>query len=325
MNKTNRALIIILVLQLVLSAVVLWPRSAASGPAEALFPDLETGNVVAVSIAGPGGESLDLARESGSWVLPQAGNYPVQGDDVDALLTKIAALQADRLVTQTAASHKRMKVAEDDFERRITLRLADGTEHILFLGTSPSFGAVHVRAEGEDEVYLTSKLTTQDAGVEATNWIDPVYLSIPQEEITAITVENGNGTLAFVKEGETWTLAGLAEGESLNETQVSTLVNRASSVSMVRPLGQEALAEYGMDAPTATVTIETSGEGGEKTYTLRVGAHSADEASYAVISSESPYYVLAREFSVNTFIEATHEGFLAPTPTPEAESTPSSP
>jgi hypothetical protein len=284
-----------------------------------------------MTIAGPGEANLEMARQSGSWVLPQAGNYPVQSEDVDGLLKKIVALQADRLVTQTEASHKRMKVAEDDFERRITLRLADGTEHHLFLGTSPSFGAVHVRAGGEDEVYLTSELTAQDAGAETTAWVDPVYLSIPQAEIAAITVENENGTFAFVKEGETWALAGLAEGESLDETQVTTLVSRASSVSMVRPLGQEALAEYGMETPAAIVTIETAGEGGEKTYTLRVGAHYADEAGYAVISSESPYYVLAREFAVSPFVEATHEGFLAPTPTPEAEpgavpeSTPSSP
>jgi hypothetical protein len=331
MNKTNRVLIIILVVQLALSAVVFWPRSAASGPGEALFPDLEVGEVIAVSIAGPGGESLEMARQSGSWVLPQAGDYPVQGGDLDALLEKIAALQADRLVTQTEASHKRMKVAEDDFERRITLRLADGVEQRLFLGTSPSFGAVHVRADGEDEVYLTSELTAQDAGMEATAWVDPIYLSIPREEIATITVENQNGTFAFVKEGETWVLAGLAEEESLDQTQVTTLISRASSVSMVRPLGREALAEYGMDAPTAIVTIETAGEGGEKTYTLRVGAHYADEAGYAVLSSESPYYILAREFAVNPFVEATHEGFLAPTPTPEAEpgaapeSTPSSP
>ncbi|MGD8627086.1 MAG: DUF4340 domain-containing protein, partial [Anaerolineae bacterium] len=258
-------------------------------------------------------------------------DYPVQGENVDALPEKIAALQADRLVTQTAASHKRMKVAEDDFERRITFRLADGVEHRLFLGTSPSFGAVHVRADEENEVYLTSELTAQDAGAEATAWVDPIYLSIPQAEITAITVENENGTFAFVKEGETWTLAGLAEGESLDQTQATTLVSRASSVSMVRPLGQEALTEYGMETPTATVTIETAGEGGEKTYTLRVGAHYADEAGYVVLSSESPYYVLAREFAVSPFVEATHEGFLAPTPTPEVEpgvtpeSTPASP
>jgi hypothetical protein len=332
MNRTNRVLIVILVVQLAVSALVLWPRSAASGPGEALFPNLETGDVVALSIAGPGGEELELARQSGSWVLPQAGDYPVQGGDVDALLTRIAALQADRLVTQTEGSHKRMKVAGDDFERRITFRLADGVEHRLFLGTSPSFGAVHVRADEQDEVYLTSQLTAQDAGVEATAWVDPVYLSIPREEITAITLENENGTFVFLKEDETWALAGLAEGETLDQTQVTTLVNRASSVSMIRPLGREALADYGLDEPAAIVTVETAGgEGGDRTYTLRVGAYDADEAGYAVISSESPYYVLAREFSVNTFVEATHEGFLTPTPTPELaptvvpEGTPSGP
>ncbi len=328
MTKLNRILVVILVLQLGLAAVVLWPRRATTEGGQSLFPDLETNRVVHVTITGSDGSQIEMAKEGADWALAEADDYPVQSSEVSALLVKIAGLRTGQPVTETSGSHERLGVAEDAFERMVELELDDGTRYTLYVGTSPSYGATHIRADGQDQVYLTSDLLTSDVGVLPTDWADRTYFSVPQDEVMRLALENGNGEFTFIRMvsgGElapavdVWSMADLAENETLNITAVETLLSRAASVVMQRPLGVEEKPEYGMDNPTAVVTLRTqSEEEGAKNYTLRVGAKDPDDGSYVVISSESPYYVRVSEFTVQRFVEAIRDDFLELPPTPEA-------
>ncbi len=323
MNRLNQILIGLLALQVVVAAVVLWPRPSTTGEGESLFPDVEADRIVALSITAGDGQSLQLARQDGQWVLPKAGDYPVQEDKVPPVLEKISSLQAERLVTETSGSHKRLQVAEDSYERLIEFELDDGTRHQLYLGTSPSFGVAHVRAAGQDEVYLTSELSAQDIGAAAADWVERTYLEIPRDEIVAVSLENNQGRLEFRKDGETWTMAGLEEGETLDEAGINTLVSRVATVTLLEPLGKEEQTSYGLQQPSAVVTVETQSEtGGNRTYTLRVGAQDPADNSYVLISSESPYYVRVTEFAVRDLVEQDRDDFLVPPPTPTSEVTP---
>jgi hypothetical protein len=143
---------------------------------------------------------------------------------------------------------------------------------------------------------------------------------VPQDEVVSLVLENEHGRFEFVNDSATgWKLIDIAPGEVLNESSIQTLVNRATSVSLLRPLGTEALDAYGMDEPSATVTLVTEGEEGEtKTYTLNVGAKDPEDNSFVITSSESPYYVRVSEWTVNDFVDKVREDLLVqPTPSPE--------
>jgi hypothetical protein len=325
MSRTNQILAALLALQIVLVAVVFWPKPAASiAGGESLFAGLESDQIVQLTVQDAGGEQIQLARGGEIWVLPEADDYPCRGNKVPEVLEKIVALKADRLVTQTPASHKRLKVADDAFERRIEFELADGTRHKLYLGTSPTYRVIHVRADDQDEVYLASGLSVSDVGTQASTWIDTLYFSIERDQIVALTVENENGRFEFEQDDAgTWTMKDLPADETLNENSVQGLVGRAASVQMLRPLGKTEQDDYGLTEPSAVVTVQIrDGEGNVETYTLRVGAQSDEDNSYVVSSSESPYYVRVSSYTVKDFVEKTQEDFfeLPPTPTPEPTS-----
>ena len=187
----------------------------------------------------------------------------------------------------------------------------------IYFGSSPQFGAMHFRLEGQSETYTTGELTRFDADASASAWIDTSYQSVAQEDVTRMTLENAGGTLVFEKpEGGNWTLADLAEDETLDEAQVTTVLRRASAVTMMAPLGREEQPSYGIDAPSAVVKLETP----EETVTLRVGARDVDTSSYVVKSSQSPYYVHVAEFNVSALVENGRNDFLQEPPTPEGES-----
>jgi len=320
MSRTNRILAAVLAVQIVLAAVAFWPKPTSVAGGESLLAGLEAEQIARLTISDGTGKQVKLAKEMGSWVLPEADNYPCLENKVPEFLDKIVALKTNRLVTQTPASHKRLKVADDAFERKVELELADGTTHRLYLGSSPSYGAIHVRADGQDEVYLAS-LSASDAGIFASNWIDTLYFSVVQDQIMALTLENGNGRFEFEKDDAgTWTMKDLAADETLNENNVTSLVTRVSSLRMLRPLGKTEQDDYGLKEPSAVVTVETGDdEGNTKTYTIRVGAKDDEDNSYVVISSESPYYVRVSEYTVKDFVEKMRDDFLElpPTPTPE--------
>jgi len=322
MSRANQILAGVLALQIALVAVVFWPRSAASVTSgEPLFPGVEADQIVRLTITAANGDQIELAKDMGNWVLPEADNYPAEADKVSELLEKIIGLKTDRLVTQTRASHKRLKVAKDDFERRIVFELADGTTHTLYLGTSPRYGTCHIRADKRDEVYLARKLSLPDAGTGASLWIDTLYFSVPKDQVVAMTVENQNGRLEFEKDDAgKWTMKELSPDEKFKENNVISMVNRISSLRMLRPLGKTEQDDYGLREPNAVITVKTRDkEGNVKTYSLRVGAKDEEDNSYVVKSSESPYYVRVADYLLKVFVERGRKDFieLPPTPTPE--------
>jgi hypothetical protein len=324
MNRTNRILAAVLALQIVLTAVIFWPRPAASVAGENIFPGLEADQIVRLTLGDGTGTQLQLTQTPSGWVLPEADDYPALDDNISELLTKIAELKADRLVAQTAASHKQLKVAAGDFERRIAFELADGAKHVLYVGTAPSYRVSHVRADDRSQVYLVSDLSALTAAANAANWVDTLYFSAPQDQIAALTLENANGKFEFEKdEAGAWTMEGLAAEETLNEDNVKSLASQAASVRLTRPLGKTEKADYGLQSPGAVLTVLTRDETGNvKTYSLRVGAQDEADKSYAVKSSESPYYVAVADYTATAFTDKTRDDFIIPPPTPEPTSEP---
>ncbi len=322
MTRLNRILSVVLVGQIIIAVLVFLPRTLRSETEgdRPLFEGVEASRIVALTITDGEGASIRMAKQGGAWVLPEADDYPLLADKVTPVLDKLAGLKADRVVTETASSHKRLRVAEDDFERLVSYEMEDGAVHEFYLGSSPSYGATHIRAKGDDRVVLTGALTAYDLTVDTTAWADRAYLTIPKEEVVALTVQNVHGVLEFKRDGETWGLVDLAEGEEFDEVKFQTLLSRAVSVSMMAPLGKTEKADYGLADPGAVVTLAAEGEDGDaRTYTLSVGAQLSEGQGYVAKSSESAYYVRVADYAAEEFLEASREGFLVQsTPTPEA-------
>ncbi len=318
-RKHHQILAAILVAQLALSVVVFWPQPSVAGQREPVFPDLDAEDVTRLTIEDSTGSVIKLARVTGEWVLPEADQYPAQADAVNGLLEKLTALTTGRLVARSNTSHRRLQVASDDFARRIGFVTSDGAEETVYVGSSPQYGSVHFRREGQSETYLTSELTTRDANPSFSAWIDTSYHSITQADVTGITLQNAEGTFVFEREDEeTWTMeepAALDQEETLNQAQVRTVLREAAAVKMKRPLGKEEQTAYGLDDPSAIVTLQTP----DRTVTLHVGAEDPEDGSYVVKSSESDYYVHVAGSGVSTLVESGRQTFVQePTPQPES-------
>ncbi len=323
MNKLQRILAGVLILQVVLAVIVFLPRSGAAGTAAALLGEVKVEDVNSLTIRDDQGKTLKLAKAAGGWVLPDAGDYPADATKVTPVLDKLVALKTGRPATQTSASHARLQVADDKFVRKLDITTSGGASKTLFLGSSAGAGATHVRLGGQNDVYLASGLSTWELNTDAASWIDTLYVNVTQADVTGFSLANANGQFSFTKDAAgAWKLDGLAAGETLNASAITALLSQVAQLRMSRPLGKNDDAAYGLAKPGAMVTLKTKKDTQEKTITLAVGAKDATDSSYVVKSSDSPYYVRAAEFSVKDWVEKKRDGFLQLPPTPTPAGTP---
>ena len=315
MNKLQKILSGFVVLQVALVAVLFWPRGMAVTAPQPLIANLNAADIQRVAINDDTGASIEFVRQGDDWVLPTADDFPANGERLTEIVGKLAAIQTSRLIAQTAASHKRLQVADDDFLRRINLTRSDGTVETLFVGSSPNAQGTHVRRSGEEETYLTGAVQSWEVGTLMSSWIDTAYVTLAQEDVNRVVVENGNGRLEFARVSESeWELAEMGEGNVFNQTAFTTILNRLTNLSMNAPLGKVAQAGYGLNAPQATVTILTN----DDTFTLTIGAKDEATDSYTAKWSASEYYVSVSSFSVEQLTTAIPTDFIQqPTPAPE--------
>ena len=317
MSLQNKLLVGLVALQAVILVVIFWPSSSSIG-VEKLLPGLEEVQVTGVAITDSTGKSIQLTGGPTGCVLvlTQADDYPCEKGKLTSLVDGLVNLNKASLVTQTAGSHRRLKVAGDEYERLVEIQSVDGAPLRIYLGTSPRNGAVHARVENRDEVYLTSAFSTANASVSETAWVDPVYFTVPREQVTGLTQENAQGRLWMEKDqsGE-WTLQEEIPDRPVEQIKARSLVRWASSIRMIKPLGKELLDSYGLENPAAVVTVRTlrdDGSLGESV--LRIGAKDAHDQGYVMKSSESDYYVLIADTTVSIFVDRGSSNLLEPPP-----------
>ncbi|MDX2078146.1 MAG: DUF4340 domain-containing protein [bacterium] len=322
MNRTNLFLLIALIIQAVLIAIIALPRGGATeSEAVALLPNFNAEAVTAITITNGADDKLVrlVKLDDGTWGLADVENYPVQDTRITNLFTVLAGLNTGRLISDNASNQRRLKVADEDYERKVEITQGDQTI-TLYVGTASGANATHTRVAGSDNVYLNRDITGQNISAEITSWSKTEYITVDSTKVVSMTITNANGTFTFEKVADVWQMADLAEGETFNEENFTALLDKIVGFNLRKPLGTTALPEYGMETPLATVTIvvrdtlvtgadeNTAGQTLDTTYELIIGGRFED--GFAVKSNKSDFYVLASAFYATDFTEERREDFL---------------
>ncbi len=336
-SRSNVYLALLLAAQIVLLAVlVVSTGGSESRPVEPIALGLSAAEVERLLIVSAPDDELVFARKDEGWVLPDADNFPVNGEKVEEMLGKLLGLDTSRLVASNPVNFARLEVKDDDYRRRIELSSGDN-DAVIYLGGSGGVDTVYTRRADENEVYLGRGLNAWELSTQVATWVDANYVSIDQADVREIRVDNANGSITLVRDGETWTLPDLDEGELFEDTRIPGILRNAATVRLVEPLGLTAQGSYGMDDPRVEVTLsyrqlletqqdedaETDEsatvaevEYSDETLILTFGAD-LDDGHIALKSSESEYFVAVRDTVYAAFSELERADFIK---LPEAES-----
>jgi len=311
--KLNQILLGLLVLQILLSALVFWPRTAATEQ-QTVFADLDPAAVTAILLEDDTGALVQLEKDGSQWILPELDDYPALETEVNTLLTDLLSISIGETVTSSETSQSALQVADNNFLRKVTLSTDASEKYVIYMGSSPSYNAAHFRIGGEGDTHLASDLNVNDYNARVSDWIDAVYLRVNQEDLVSLELQNAQGSLGFSKdEAGSWQLDGLSSGEVQNDTELNSLLGSSTAITMTSPISLTEDPDWGFDEPLAELTYTTT----NSTVTLYVGAQDPDDLSFVIKSSESDYYARVREYSVDSLVTYTRESFiLEPTATP---------
>jgi hypothetical protein len=304
MQKTLRILAVLLAAQLVLAVAMSFtgPNLAAVRPDTALI-SLDDRKVDRIVMAGPDKQQLVLAKQGDSWVLPGTAGFPADAAKVRHLLDRLTGLKRGFAVATTKGAQTRFKVSDSDFERRVLLEQGDKPLATIYFGTSPGLRRVHARSAGDDAVY-TADFGLYEAPLKASDWEDKSVLHLNAGEIDGIEVGGFTITRAPAQPaGETgkhhgktaatdavWHGQGLAENESLQQSNVAALAEKIAGLDIDSVLGTEAQPGYGLDKPALVLRVQR--KDGGKTLEYRLGKREQQHDYVLKVSGRPEYFRL---------------------------------
>lgn len=310
MTTLQKILVGLLGLQILLVGWVFWPDNITNAEQAPLL-SLNLDEINQLTITDNEGEQAVLAKQGDNWVLASGGNYPADSLKVTEIISKVLSVETGRLVTTSEESHSRLKVAGTDFINRIELNTINGNSQILYSGTAPNPSGTHVRLANDPNTYLTGEFANWELRTNADNWVDPTsYIGeIDREAVTAVTLENNNGSFTFNKEEDgSWSFDQVQEAETLIQTKPSAFINQALGLRIAQPLGTTEEPAYGLDAPQARLILTVEENNASQQYILQIGAQ--DGESYIVKWSEADYYITVSSFSVQDMVTNGRSDFI---------------
>lgn len=207
------------------------------------------------------------------WIIREYFELPADFSKLSRLVEDVRNAKILRFATARPERLATMEFGDSVLE----LLGADGA--VLWsakLGKTGENGGRYIQLPGEEKAYLSSLNTWLDTTPK--NWADAALVSIKPEQVTAFAVALGDGdTLHFTRENATapWNAAGLAAGETIRESELSSVLARLTGLRF-----NETAAT---DAPDAVAAREnartfklTLADG--KNYTIALGRQPAPPA-----------------------------------------------
>jgi hypothetical protein len=174
---------------------------------------------------------VSLQKSGTEWLLPDQ-QLPVDKQKLEDILQKLGAIQLTWPVTTTSSSHERFEVAGTKFQRRIELFQGDAKKADIWLGTSPGFKKIHVRREGENQVYAV-ELTSFEFAVTGKDWLQKDLLAIKDANVIRA------GDYEIQKSGDNWNFVNQdASAGKVNAAKAGELANAFNGLQIQEPVTQ---------------------------------------------------------------------------------------
>lgn len=323
MNKLQKILSGFVIAQLILAAVIYYANRPQQKTSQPLLAGYEADKIISVTVQDPDGTQLVFEKQAENWTLPNHGDYPIIDTSLTEVLQAISEINTSRLVASTIVSQNRLQVEKENFVKKLVLEDQQGQQTSLIFGTSPTTSNIHIRIEGDNSVYLTNQINSDQLSTSVSNWISTTYLQLSTANISSISIQNSNGEFLFTQdENSTWaTSMELPEGYTFDDTKWNNIRTVLVTVRMTEPIGKEMDEAYGLNSPAAVVTYQVISESGEtEQQQLFLGNPTEDGEGVYAKSDTAVYIVKISNYTANQIVEFNIESFT----TPPVEETPES-
>ena len=261
-------------------------RSTGSQPGNGILLNINTTEVNALVLEDGEGHTLQLTKANDQWQLPELASFPADTVRVQGLIDRIVSQQRGWPEATTLEAAKRFKVANDRFERKLTLRHNSTDLGVVYFGSSPGLRKTYVRIDGSPEIQVLA-LASHELEMQADAWVDTRVLQLKSEQVMRVALPG----LQLDRHKNGLQPSDLAADEEIVTARRDALVKRFSNLAISAVLGKEIKPEYGLETPALRYSVAL--EGGtsiEYVFALPPAKVEAKEAKTQM--PELPSYVL---------------------------------
>jgi hypothetical protein len=253
-------LVLILVLAGLAGYIVLVENKREPNAAEAKEKvwggSLASGDVEEVQITLAGGETARLQKTDSAWQLVEPSQAPADETEVSSITSSLAGLEVQRVVVANAGDVKQYGL--DPARISVAFRSKGQTDlrRIEFGEKTPTGGDLYARIAGEKRVFLVSSYLDSTFNKTPFALRDKTILKIDRGKADGLELSEGTTSIRLAKKGADWMLVKPIAARA-DFAVVESSLERVGSAQMVGITEAEAtnLARYGLDKPTATITV----------------------------------------------------------------------
>ncbi|RME20501.1 MAG: DUF4340 domain-containing protein [Deltaproteobacteria bacterium] len=307
MKRLNLVLAGLAVGQSALATVAWWPGDD-DGATTVPLVDLPRESISTIRIwdgSRDEDDPLVLQKEPDGWHIDSAGGYPADEDKVARVLDAFVDARVSNPLAESETAWASLKVADDDFARRVELSGEAGTVELL---VGPGTGrAATVRRVGDDAVYRLRGVSQWSIGAEPRSYTDPQLVDVSADDIESLAITGQEGGIRLQRVGETWVAPALSGDRTVDQEAVRDLLGKVVGLRLV------ALPDDPGAAPEAELTVSwtVDGEDGSGGYVLGP----EEDGRRAVRLQGGAHTALVSAYSVKPIVEASLESLSRPAST----------
>jgi len=214
------------------------------------------------------GDTTRLKKANGTWKIVDPVEADADAGEASSLTSSLSSLDVQRVVDESATDLKGYGLDPARLDVSFKVK-GQPAEHRILLGEKTATGNdLYAKLPESPRVFLVASFL--DATFNKTTFAlrDKAVLKVDRQKADGLEVIAGATQLAFAKSGENWTIVKPLAARA-DYAAVEGAIERLSSAQMQGlAVNQQASAkEYGLDAPSATMTIKS----GSSSATLTLG------------------------------------------------------
>ncbi len=237
------------------------------GATEKPFAAIKADDIEEVQITA-GGEATRLKKSGTTWSIVEPVQAEADGGELSSLTASLASLEIGRVVDEKPADLKGFGLEPARVDVRFKVKGQAAERQVLLGDKTPTGGDLYARLPESPRVFLVASFLEASFNKSTFALRDKAVLKVDRQKADGLELTAGPTQLAFAKSGENWSIVKPIAARA-DYGAVEGAIERLSSVQMQGLAENQSapLKQFGLDAPTATLTIRT----GSSNATLTLG------------------------------------------------------
>jgi hypothetical protein len=217
---------------------------------------LAADDVEEVEIKLADGETAKVQKTDGTWRLVEPAQAPADETEITSITSSLAGLEVQRVVDANAGDVKQYGLEPPRISVAFRSKGQKDVRRVQFGEKTPTGGDLYARVPGEKRVFLVSSFLDSTFNKTPFALRDKTILKIDRQKADGLEFSEGSTTIQLAKKGSEWMLV-KPIGARADFAAVESALERVGSAQMVGITEESAtnLAKYGLDKPTATITV----------------------------------------------------------------------